>query len=53
MNNGTDDKPTSANLLGPFWRKGSPTMKNDDSIVRSPTLGPPRAPPQHRRRVRS
>jgi protocatechuate 3,4-dioxygenase beta subunit len=41
MNNGTDDKPTSANLLGPFWRKGSPTMKNGDSIVRSPTPGPP------------
>jgi protocatechuate 3,4-dioxygenase beta subunit len=41
MNNGTDDKPTSANLLGPFWRKGSPTMRNGDSIVRSPTPGPP------------
>lgn len=41
MNNGTDDKPTSANLLGPFWRKGSPTMENGDSIVRSPTPGPP------------
>ncbi|MHA6615987.1 dioxygenase family protein [Pseudonocardia sp. DLS-67] len=41
MNNGTDDKPTSANLLGPFWRKGSPTMTNGDSIVRSPTPGPP------------
>jgi catechol 1,2-dioxygenase len=41
MNNGTDDRPTSANLLGPFWRKGSPTMSNGDSIVRSPTPGPP------------
>src|ERR1700754_2816597 len=26
MNNGADDKPTSANLLGPFWRKGAPVM---------------------------
>lgn len=41
MNNGTGDKPTSANLLGPFWRQGSPTMNNGDSIVRSPTEGPP------------
>ncbi|GAA5128533.1 dioxygenase family protein [Pseudonocardia adelaidensis] len=41
MNNGTDDRPTSANLLGPFWRKGSPAMENGDSIVRSPTPGPP------------
>jgi protocatechuate 3,4-dioxygenase beta subunit len=41
MNNGTDGKPTSANLLGPFWRKGSPSMKNGDSIVRSHTEGPP------------
>jgi protocatechuate 3,4-dioxygenase beta subunit len=41
MNNGTEGKPTSANLLGPFWRKGSPTMKNGESIVRSPTPGPP------------
>lgn len=41
MNNGTEDKPTSANLLGPFWRKGSPAMHNGESIVRSPTEGPP------------
>ena len=41
MNNGTEEKPTSANLLGPFWRKGSPVMSNGDSIVRSPTEGPP------------
>jgi protocatechuate 3,4-dioxygenase beta subunit len=41
MNNGTEDKPTSANLLGPFWRKGAPVMENGDSIVRSPTEGPP------------
>ncbi|MBL1100564.1 dioxygenase family protein [Streptomyces coffeae] len=41
MNNGTEAKPTSANLLGPFWRKGSPAMNNGDSIVRSATEGPP------------
>src|ERR1700689_2720346 len=41
MNNGTEDAPTSANLLGPFWRQGSPVMSNGDSIVRSPTEGPP------------
>ncbi|MBO4258224.1 dioxygenase [Streptomyces griseorubiginosus] len=40
QNNGTG-KPTSANLLGPFWRQGSPTMANGASIVRSPTEGPP------------
>ncbi|MEU5041588.1 dioxygenase [Streptomyces griseorubiginosus] len=41
MNNGSEDEPTSANLLGPFWRQGSPVMKNGESIVRSPTEGPP------------
>ena len=41
MNNGTEEAPTSANLLGPFWRQGSPVMSNGDSIVRSPTEGPP------------
>ena len=41
MNNGTEEAPTSANLLGPFWRQGSPVMGNGDSIVRSPTEGPP------------
>lgn len=41
MNNGTEEQPTSANLLGPFWRKGAPVMRNGDSIVRSPTEGPP------------
>jgi len=41
MNNGTEEKPTSANLLGPFWRQGAPVMNNGDSIVRSPTEGPP------------
>jgi protocatechuate 3,4-dioxygenase beta subunit len=41
MNNGTQERPTSANLLGPFWRQGAPVMRNGDSIVRSPTDGPP------------
>jgi protocatechuate 3,4-dioxygenase beta subunit len=41
MNNGTEEEPTSANLLGPFWRQGSPVMGNGDSIVRSRTEGPP------------
>jgi protocatechuate 3,4-dioxygenase beta subunit len=41
MNNGTEEQPTSANLLGPFWRAGAPVMSSGDSIVRSPTEGPP------------
>jgi protocatechuate 3,4-dioxygenase beta subunit len=41
MNNGSQEQPTSANLLGPFWRAGSPVMRNGDSLVRSPTPGPP------------
>jgi catechol 1,2-dioxygenase len=40
MNNGTEEQPTSANLLGPFWRQGAPLMGSGDSIVRSPTEGP-------------
>ena len=31
---------TTANLLGPFWRMGSPPMTNGASIVRSPIPGP-------------
>src|SRR6201984_2536649 len=41
MNNGTEEQPTSANLLGPFWRQGAPGMRSGESIVRSPTPGPP------------
>ena len=41
MNNGTEEKMTSANLLGPFWRQGAPAMNSGDSIVRSHTEGPP------------
>ena len=32
---------TTANLLGPFWRTGSPPTPNGGSIVRSPTPGDP------------
>ncbi len=40
MNNG-DGGETTANLLGPFWRAGSPKTPNGGSIVRSPTPGVP------------
>ena len=40
LNNGNRGQTeTDANLLGPFWRLGSPPTKNGDSIVRSPTPG--------------
>jgi catechol 1,2-dioxygenase len=32
---------TTANLMGPFWRMGSPVTPNGGSIVRSPTPGDP------------
>jgi len=32
---------TTANLLGPFWRKDAPFVQNGGSIVRSPTPGAP------------
>jgi catechol 1,2-dioxygenase len=32
---------TTANLMGPFWRTGSPHTANGGSIVRSPTPGAP------------
>jgi len=38
MNN---ERGGTANLLGPFWRSGAPTMSSGDSIVRSPTPGEP------------
>ncbi|MGH8229421.1 MAG: dioxygenase [Steroidobacteraceae bacterium] len=42
MNNGQNGRrETSANLLGPFWRAGSPRMQNGACIVRSPTPGKP------------
>jgi catechol 1,2-dioxygenase len=42
LNNGDQGKrETTANLLGPFWRAGSPRTANGASIVRSPTAGDP------------
>jgi catechol 1,2-dioxygenase len=42
LNNGDHgQKETTANLLGPFWRMGSPPTANGASIVRSPTAGDP------------
>ncbi|MEN9631302.1 MAG: hypothetical protein RJA10_4530 [Pseudomonadota bacterium] len=42
QNNGQGGtRPTTANLLGPFWRQGSPRIASGDSIVRSPTPGAP------------
>lgn len=32
---------TTANLMGPFWRQGSPATPQGGSIVRSPTPGDP------------
>jgi catechol 1,2-dioxygenase len=42
LNNGDQGQTeTTANLLGPFWRMGSPPTANGASIVRSPTVGDP------------
>jgi catechol 1,2-dioxygenase len=42
LNNGQGgDSETTANLMGPFWRKGSPETPQGGSIVRSPTPGEP------------
>jgi catechol 1,2-dioxygenase len=42
LNNGDHGQnETTANLLGPFWRMGSPPTANGASIVRSPTVGDP------------
>lgn len=40
LNNG-DGGETTANLMGPFWRQGSPVTPNGGSIVRSATPGEP------------
>lgn len=40
QNNGAGGE-TTANLMGPFWRQGSPVTPNGGSIVRSPTPGDP------------
>jgi catechol 1,2-dioxygenase len=42
LNNGDHGQTeTTANLLGPFWRTGSPATANGGSIVRSATPGDP------------
>ena len=42
LNNGDrGQRETTANLLGPFWRAGSPSVENGGSIVRSETVGAP------------
>jgi catechol 1,2-dioxygenase len=42
LNNGEHGRTeTTANLLGPFWRRESPRSENGASIVRSPTPGVP------------
>jgi len=42
LNNGDHGRTeTTANMLGPFWRTGSPATPNGGSIVRSPTPGAP------------
>ncbi|MBO9648856.1 MAG: catechol 1,2-dioxygenase [Variovorax sp.] len=42
LNNGDRGQTeTTANLMGPFWRMGSPATANGGSIVRSPTPGTP------------
>ncbi len=42
LNNGAGGtQPTTANLLGPFWREHSPPTANGASIVRGPTPGEP------------
>ncbi|NBO83668.1 MAG: hypothetical protein EBU75_12900, partial [Betaproteobacteria bacterium] len=42
INNGQGgQKPTTANLMGPFWRMHSPVTPQGGSIVRSPTPGIP------------
>lgn len=41
LNNGSNGQTeTSANLLGPFWRLGSPRIENGGTLIRSPTPGP-------------
>ncbi len=41
LNNGNNGQTeTTANLMGPFWRKGAPHVLPGGSIVRSPVAGP-------------
>lgn len=42
LNNGDGGRlPTTANLMGPFWRKDAPFTEQGGSIVRGPTRGIP------------
>jgi catechol 1,2-dioxygenase len=42
MNNGANgERPTTQNLLGPFWRLNAPATPNGGSILRSDTPGDP------------
>jgi catechol 1,2-dioxygenase len=42
LNNGDGGRvPTTANLMGPFWRDHAPRLPHGASIVRSPTRGEP------------
>jgi catechol 1,2-dioxygenase len=41
LDNGGGRAETTANLMGPFWREGSPRLDNGASIVRSATPGVP------------
>lgn len=42
LNNGDQGRgETTASLMGPFWRQGSPPTPDGGSIVRSPTPGEP------------
>lgn len=41
LNNSQAGEPTTANLLGPFWREGAPILKNGDSLLRGSTPGDP------------
>jgi hydroxyquinol 1,2-dioxygenase len=41
LNNSEGARPTTANLLGPFWRAGAPILTNGASLLRGPTRGDP------------
>lgn len=41
LNNSCAGERTTANLLGPFWREGAPTLRNGDSLLRTVTPGDP------------
>lgn len=41
LNNSSVGEPTTANLLGPFWREGAPILKSGDSLLRGPMPGDP------------